>query len=64
MMAEGKIAYEYDDPCDDCTDWIVEIARQDDLKIEQGPAVRSTDPTDLDSDAERLIRLSLRSLNG
>ena len=42
-----------DDPCDDCTDWI------DKLPKSVGPAVRSTDSTVEETEAERLIRLSL-----
>ena len=42
-----------DDPCDDCTDWI------DKLPKSVGPAVRSTDSAVEETEAERLIRLSL-----
>ena len=42
-----------DDPCDDCTDWI------DKLPKSVGPAVRSTESTVEETEAERLIRLSL-----
>ena len=48
----------HDDPCDDCVHWIAHIP-EDILSRPVGPAVRSTDPLDLESEAERLIRLSL-----
>ncbi|MEC7715695.1 MAG: hypothetical protein VXX23_05100 [Actinomycetota bacterium] len=48
---------EHDDPCDDCTHWIDSIP--EDILL-RGPAVRTTEPEDLESEAERLIRLSLR----
>ena len=49
---------EHDDPCDDCTSWIEHIP-EDILLRPTGPAVRSTESEDLESEAERLIRLSL-----
>ena len=49
---------EHDDPCDDCTSWIEHIP-EDILLKPIGPAVRSTEDDDLESEAERLIRLSL-----
>ena len=49
---------EHDDPCDDCTSWIAHIP-EDILLRPTGPAVRSTEDDDLESEAERLIRLSL-----
>ena len=49
---------EHDDPCDDCTHWIEHIP-EDILLRPTGPAVRSTESEDLESEAERLIRLSL-----
>ena len=48
----------HDDPCDDCVHWIAHIP-EDILLRPVGPAVRSTDPLDMESEAERLIRLSL-----
>ena len=48
----------HDDPCDDCVHWIAHIP-EDILLRPVGPAVRSTDPEDMESEAERLIRLSL-----
>ena len=54
---------EHDDPCDDCVHWIKHIP-YDILDRPTGPAVRSTDPLDRESEAERLIRLSLRSTSG
>ena len=48
----------HDDPCDDCTGWIEHIP-EDILLRPTGPAVRSTEDDDLESEAERLIRLSL-----
>ena len=49
---------EHDDPCDDCTGWIAHIP-EDILLRPIGPAVRSTEDELLESEAERLIRLSL-----
>ena len=48
----------HDDPCDDCTSWIEHIP-EDILLRPTGPAVRSTEDELLESEAERLIRLSL-----
>ena len=48
----------HDDPCDDCVHWIAHIP-EDILTRPVGPAVRSTEDDDLESEAERLIRLSL-----
>ena len=49
---------EHDDPCDDCTGWIEHIP-EDILLRPTGPAVRSTDSAVEETEAERLIRLSL-----